>query len=131
MKILISPAIGQLIRYGIVGVMSNCLIYCGYLFIVYLGGGAKFSMTLMYLTGVVFSFFANFKWTFSQEDNRGTLFRYLQLHLVGYLLNFLLLFTFVDFLHYPHQVVQAISIVLVAIFGFFVCKYYVFQGGSK
>ena len=131
MRVIVSPAIVQVIRYVVVGVMSNCLIYLGYLFIVYVGAGAKLSMTLMYLAGVAFGYFANYKWTFTQGANRGALFRYLQMHVAGYFMNFLLLFIFVDFFGYLHQIVQAVAIVLVAIYGFFLCKYYVFCGESK
>ncbi|WP_150769521.1 GtrA family protein [Pseudomonas fluorescens] len=127
MKTFFTPSIVQLIRYGVVGVLNNFVLYLGYLVLVSAGVGAKLSMTLMYLTGVAVGFLANRNWTFKHGKGRGALIRYVQMHVTGYFLNFLLLFTFVDVLRYPHQVVQALSIIVVAIFGFFMCKYYVFR----
>ena len=125
------PALGQLIRYGVVGVVNNSLLYLGYLLIVYAGVGSKFSMTLMYLAGVIVGFLANYRWTFAQGKNHGALVRYILMHMFGYLINFLLLLIFVDGLGNPHQVVQVIAILVVAIYGFVTCKYYVFRASAK
>ncbi|AZO87098.1 GtrA-like protein [compost metagenome] len=130
MSFFTTPAFGQLIRYGIVGLVNNSLLYLGYLLIVYSGSGEKLSMTLMYLTGVAIGYIANYKWTFSQRKNRGALIRYVQMHVTGYLINFLLLYTLVDTLHYPHQIIQIFAIITVAFFGFFTCKYFVFRESS-
>ncbi|RLU08175.1 hypothetical protein CS078_16945 [Pseudomonas prosekii] len=125
------PALGQLIRYGVVGVVNNSLLYLGYLLIVYAGVGSKFSMTLMYLAGVIVGFLANYRWTFAQGKNHGALVRYILMHMFGYLINFLLLLIFVDGLGNPHQVVQVIAILVVAAYGFVTCKYYVFRASAK
>ena len=130
MSFFTTPAFGQLIRYGIVGLVNNSLLYLGYLLIVYSGSGEKLSMTLMYLTGVAIGYIENYKWTFSQRKNRGALIRYVQMHVTGYLINFLLLYTLVDTLHYPHQIIQIFAIITVAFFGFFTCKYFVFRESS-
>ncbi|RON45317.1 GtrA family protein [Pseudomonas frederiksbergensis] len=124
-------AIGQFVRYGVVGVVNNGLLYLGYLLIVYAGGGKKLSMTLMYLMGVIIGFLANYRWTFTQDKNHGALMRYIQMHVVGYLINFLFLFVLVDTLGFAHQVVQIVAILVVAIYGFFTCKYYVFRVREK
>jgi len=130
MNFFTSPAIGQLIRYGIVGLVNNSLLYLGYLLIVYSGRGEKLSMTLMYLTGVAIGYIANYRWTFSQKKNRGAVIRYVQMHITGYLINFILLYIFVDSLHYPHEIIQILAIIAVAFFGFFTCKYFVFRESS-
>ncbi|MNF57046.1 GtrA-like protein [compost metagenome] len=121
----------QFIRYCTVGIISNSLLYLGYLIIVYFGIGTKTSMTLMYLSGVAFGFCANYRWTFSQLNSQGTLLRYTLMHVVGYILNLSILYVFVDKLNYPHQAVQITAILLVAIYGFFTCKYFVFRSFSK
>ncbi|CAM3884189.1 GtrA-like protein [compost metagenome] len=125
------PSLTQFIRYGIVGVTSNGLIYLGYLLMINAGSGKKLSMTFMYLIGAAFGFFANHNWTFMSGINRGAVLRYVQMHVIGYLLNFLLLLIFSDLLGYPHQAVQAVAIAVVALYGFLACKYFVFSGGSK
>lgn len=130
MSFFASPAFLQLIRYGVVGLTNNALLYAGYLLLVYCGSGEKLAMTLIYIIGVLTSYTFNYKWTFSQKKNRGALIRYIQMHLTGYLINFLLLYILVDKLLYPHQLVQIFAIIVVAFFGFFTCKYFVFRDKS-
>lgn len=118
----------QLIRYGLVGVASNFAIYCVYLLITYLGVEPKTAMTLVYLIGATIGFVGHRKWTFvhSGDASRAAI-RYAFAHLSGYLINFLILFIFVDMLGYIHQVVQAAAIIVVAGFLFIIFKHYVFH----
>ena len=123
----IGKSMRQLIRYGLVGVASNAAIYFVYLLITYLGVEPKTAMTLVYMIGASIGFIGNRKWTFAHRGNcSSAVLRYVLAHLFGYLLNFLILFTFVDHLGYNHQWVQAAAILLVAGFLFIVFKYFVF-----
>ena len=118
----------QLIRYGVVGVVSNAAIYFIYLLITYLGVEPKTAMTLVYIIGASIGFIGNRKWTFAHRgDSSSAALRYVLAHLFGYLLNFLILFTFVDRLGYAHQWVQAVAIMIIAGFLFVVFKYFVFR----
>lgn len=118
----------QLIRYGLVGVVSNTAIYFVYLLITYISVGPKTAMTLVYIIGAVIGFIGNRKWTFAHHgDSTSAALRYVLAHLLGYLLNFLILFTFVDRLGYAHQWVQAAAIIIVAGFLFVAFKYFVFR----
>ena len=118
----------QLIRYGLVGIVSNFAIYFIYLLLTYLGVEPKLAMTLVYIIGASIGFLGNRKWTFAHRgDFTSVALRYVLAHLLGYLLNFLLLFTFVDQLGYAHQLVQAVAIIIVAGFLFIVFKYFVFR----
>jgi len=118
----------QLIRYGVVGVVSNAAIYFVYLLITYLGVEPKTAMTLVYIIGAAIGFIGNRKWTFAHRgDASSAAIRYILAHLSGYLLNFLILFTFVDRLGYAHQWVQAMAIMIIAGFLFIVFKYFVFR----
>ena len=122
----------QLIRYGSVGLVSNLIIYLLYVFITHVGIEPKISMTLVYILGVFIGFIANRNWTFAHQGSPiPTALRYAMGHLLGYLLNFLILFTFVDHLGYAHEKVQAIAIIVVAGFLFFIFKYYVFPKNSR
>ena len=117
----------QLVRYGLVGVVSNVTIYFVYLFITYIGVEPKTAMTLVYIIGASLGFIGNRKWTFDHRGKSSSAsLRYVLAHLFGYLLNFLILFTFVDRLGYSHQLVQALAIIIVAAFLFIVFKYFVF-----
>lgn len=118
----------QLIRYGLVGVVSNAAIYCVYLLITYLGVEPKTAMTFVYIIGASIGFIGNRKWTFAHRGNSSSAaLRYVLAHLLGYLLNLLILATFVDRLGYAHQLVQAAAIIIVAGFLFIVFKYFVFH----
>ena len=124
----IGKSMRQLIRYGVVGVVSNATIYFVYLLITYLGVEPKTAMTLVYIIGAAIGFIGNRKWTFAHRgDFSSAAFRYVLAHLFGYLLNFLILFTFVDRLGYAHQWVQAMAIMIIAGFLFIVFKYFVFR----
>ena len=121
----------QLIRYGLVGIVNNLTIYGVYLLITQQGVEPKIAMTLTYILGMTIGFIGNRKWTFSHRGNFfGTLTRYLFAHLLGFLLNFALLLTFVDYLGFPHQWIQAMAIVVVAVFLFIMFKYFVFRKNS-
>ena len=118
----------QLLRYGLVGVVSNAAIYFVYLLITYLGVEPKTAMTLVYIIGASIGFIGNRKWTFAHRGNSSSAaLRYVLAHLFGYLLNYIILFTFVDRLGYAHQWVQAVAIMIVAGFLFIVFKYFVFR----
>ena len=118
----------QLIRYGLVGVLSNVSIYFVYLFITYLGVGPKIAMTFVYIVGATIGFIGNRRWTFAHRgDSSSAALRYILAHFFGYLLNLLILFTFIDCLGYAHQWVQAMAILIVAGFLFIVFKYFVFH----
>lgn len=118
----------QLIRYGLVGLASNGAMYFIYLLITYLGMEAKTAMTLVYIVGAFIGFAGNRKWTFAHRGAYSSAaLRYVLAHLCGYLLNFMILYIFVDRLGYAHQWVQAAAIIIVAGFLFIIFKYFVFN----
>jgi len=118
----------QLLRYGFVGLLSNGIGYSVYLLVSSLGCPPKVTMTLLYGVGVIVSFIGNKKLTFADCSNSyTTVLRYLIAHLFGYIINYSLLFVFVDKLGYAHQLIQAISIFVVALFLFTILKFYVFS----
>lgn len=122
----------QLLRYGMLGLLSNLIIYLLYLLITYYDAKPKTAMTLVYILGASISFFANRKFTFSDKGGvLGSGIRYAITNLFGYLLNFFILMVFVDKLGYPHQLVQGIAIFVVAGFLFVCFKLFVFRYASN
>lgn len=121
--------LGQLIRYGIVGLLSNTVGYLLYLAITAAGMEHKLAMTLLYVVGVAQTFAFNKRWSFRHDGASRTAFvRYCSAYLIGYLINLLALFVFVDLLHYSHQIVQGILIFAMAFLLFIIQKYWVFRG---
>jgi putative flippase GtrA len=126
-NILTDKPILQLFRYGMIGVAINLALYSFYLLITYLGTEPKISMTIAYILGVFLGFIGHRTWTFMHKGALlGSGARYIIAHISGYLINFLILLTFVDKLGYPHQWVQAVAIFVVAGFLFVAYRYFVF-----
>ncbi len=122
-----APIRTQALRFTVVGVASNLLLYLLYLLLTWLGIGHKSAMTSLYLLGVLQTFVFNRSWSF-QHTGRASfaLGRYAVVYAAGYLLNLSLLWVAVDLFHLPHQGVQALAIVLVAASLFIMNRYWVF-----
>ncbi len=122
----------QLIRYGLVGIVTNAMLYAGYILVTWSGVDYKVAMTLLYVAGATFGFVGNRKWTF---DHRGdvtrTAFLYIAAQIAGYLINLALLLILTDYLGYPHQLAQAFGVIVVAGFLFLTFKYIVFFRQGK
>ena len=117
----------QVFIYVFFGALINGLGYALYLFLTYFWGTPKLTITALYFVGASIGFFVNRRFTFRHDGDisfAGA--RYLLAHVAGYLLNLVLLLLFVDLLNFPHQIVQAIAVVVVAIFLFVVLRVFVF-----
>ena len=122
----------QLIRYAVVGIGSNAILYLAYLLVTGTGIGHKTTMTLLYGVGILQTFLFNRRWTFDDRGEiHGTFFRYIITYALGYLLNLGLLYILVDEAGLPHQIAQGVLIFVVAVFLFLLQKYWVFSNTQK
>ena len=120
-------AAGQFIRYVTVGLASNGVLFAAYLLLTTVGMGPKPAMTLLYAMGVIQTFFFNKRWSFRHGGNHGPAFvRYCASYALGYGLNLAALWVLVDRLGYPHQIVQGIMILALAMMLFLLQKFWVF-----
>lgn len=120
--------IQQLVRFGVTGLLSNSIIYLGYLAVTWVGMGHKSAMTLCYLLGILMSFVLNRSWTFrSRTNTTPALLRYGIVYFSGYIVNFLILYIFVDFYGFPHQLVQGAAILTLAVAFFLAQKFWIFS----
>ena len=118
----------QLLRFGVVGLASNTLLYLIYLGMTGIGVGPKLSMSLLYVIGVIKTFAFNRSWTFNHEGRLDSAFvRYVAVYAFGYLVNFIVLAWLVDGMGYPHQIVQGVMILTLAICMFVLQKFWVFK----
>jgi putative flippase GtrA len=127
-----SSSLRQLVRYGLVGIAINLLGYLLYLLLTFSGVTPKLAMSLLYFIGAFAGFWGNRRLTFMHQGSliaSGT--RYLLAHGLGYLINLAILVTFVDWLGYPHQWVQAIAIFVVAGYLFIAFKIFVFANPNR
>ena len=133
MNIALTPTQRQFTKYAAVGLASNFILYCLYLLLTAVSLQPHVAMTIMYAAGVMFTYLMNRNWTFVYTGHRrATLLRYMLVYGLGYVINFLGLSVMVDRLGYPHKVVQACLILLLAIALFVLQKFWVFdRSGSQ
>ena len=128
------PASGrqQFIRFAVVGMLSNAVLFGLYLVLTRAGLTPAVSMSLAYAVGVLHTFAWNRRWTFSYAGGSAVPFaRYMAAYGVGYLVNLLLLRIFVDQLGLAHQAVQGAAILLVAALVFVLQKHWVFPAAQQ
>lgn len=121
--------LAQMLRFGIAGVLTNLAGYAAYLGLTeVLGFAPKPTMTVLYLAGVLLSFMANRSWVFRHQGSSGGVFvRFLLAHALGYSTNWLMLWDLVDLRGYPHYLVQAAAIMVVAALMFVTMRWFVFR----
>jgi putative flippase GtrA len=124
--------LGQVVRYGVVGVLNNFLGYLIYLLITWLWLDPKVAVTLMYPIGAVTAYFGHARYSFgySGRTSHGIV-RYAIAHLIGYGANVGMLYLFSDQMGYPHQLVQAVAIVAVAGILYLLFHYFVFPNRPR
>ena len=119
--------IGTFARFAAVGVVSNVALYLGYLGLTLARFGPKFAMTVCFVGGVLLSFALNRSWSFkSKSPTHRSLPRYALTYAGGYVVNLAGLVAFVDWWGFPHQIVQACLIVVVAVLMFVAQRTWVF-----
>lgn len=117
----------QLVRYGLVGVATNAIIYILYLVLTYFGVGPKVAMTLMFIIGATFCFVGNKKWTFShQGESSSAALRFLVAYAMAYTLNLFCMWVAVDRMGIPHYLVQAVNLVVISALLFIAQKFWIF-----
>ncbi len=122
----------RVLRYGIVGLSTNAAGYLIYLLITFFGLSPKVTMTMLYAIGATMGYLGNFRFTF---DYRGSHWagatRFALTYGAGYALNLGLLIVFVDWWHYPHQLVQGVAIFVNAAFLFVALNVFVFPDSKR
>ena len=117
----------QFVRYSLVGLGSNLVLYLAYLLLTYIGMGPKSAMTLLYALGVAQTFLFNRKWSFGHEGGLHSAFtRHVASYAFGYILNLAVLWIAVDQMGLPHQIVQGVMILTLAVMLFLLQKFWVF-----
>jgi len=120
--------IGQIWRYSILGILNNLLSYLIYLVLTLFWLDPKVALTIMYPIAAAIGYFGHSKYTFTYNGhNSHGLARYVIAHLIGYWTNIGMLYLFWNRLGYPHQLVQAVAIVVVAGVLFLLYRYFVFS----
>ena len=123
---------GQFVRYAAVGLISNGVGFLLYLGLTFAGMEHKIAMTLLYAIGVLQTFVFNKRWSFQHDGVHGPAFvRYCITYGLGYVINLLALIVLVDFVGYPHEIVQGIMVISLAAMLFTLQKFWVFAPGIQ
>lgn len=126
------PELLQFLRYVVVGVLTNALLYSSYLLLSAFGIGAKTAMSLLYIPGVMVGFLGNRNFTFRHEGRiPSSMLRYFATYAFGYVFNFASLAVFVDVLHLPADYVVLALIVVTAVMLFALQRWWVFSRGER
>jgi putative flippase GtrA len=119
---------GQILRFGIVGLLSNIAIYLLYLILTGNGVEHKTAMTVLYAAGFTSTYLFNRNWTFKSSGKISTSFPlYVLTYVIGYFINLFFLFALVDLAGFDHRLVQGCMILVVAAFLFFTQKRLIFK----
>lgn len=122
----------QLVRFAVVGVLSNGAFYLVYLFLASQWLTPRQAMTVTYALAVINTFAFNRTWTFAHRGKMGGPFaRYVAAYLIGYVVNFALLTILVDVYQLPHQAVQGFAVVTIAVLLFLLQKFWVFPARAN
>lgn len=118
----------QLFRFAVVGVLSNLSLYGIYILLTLASLQPRVAMSITYAGGVLIAFLLNRYWTFAHRGAKGSaLIRYVVAYAIGYVFNFLMLVWMVDDLGYPHEIVQACLILILALAFFLAQKFWIFR----
>jgi len=118
----------QSLRFVLVGLASNLLLFLLYLLLITLGSGPKIAMTLLFVLGTMQTFIFNKSWTFAHRGFlQASFLKYVAIYSFAYLLNLTALLVLVDGFGYPHQCVQGGMILALALMLFLLQKFWVFR----
>ncbi|XOV89465.1 MAG: GtrA family protein [Pseudomonadota bacterium] len=119
---------GQMVRYGVSGLLSNALLYLGFLLLTEMGVHYLIAMSSMYMFGVSLSFSLNKKWTFKHTGKVTRTFIYFLLaHLSTYLFALIVLSVSVEVLDMDFRLVQFVLVFVSAIYLFLLQKILIFR----
>jgi len=115
--------------FGIIGVVSNILLYFAYLLLTLAGVSVLLAMTVVFFTGVLVSWTLNARLTFKRPLTPASAKRMLVAYSAAYSLNTCILGVSHYVLDLPHELIQGTIMLIFSIFLFFAQKYWVFGRG--
>ena len=117
----------QIMQFGIIGLLTNGMLYALYLLLCRLAFQPLVAMTITFALGVALSWLLNGLITFRAQLTRRSGFRMIMAYLGAYLSNLSLLWLAVHVFSLPHQWIQLVIMILLAILLFALQKFWVFS----
>ncbi|WP_075721401.1 GtrA family protein [Roseburia sp. 499] len=121
----------ELLRYGITGAATTAVNYVVYIFLLYLNWNYLVSNTIAWMFAVTFAYIVNRKMVFhSQNRVLQEAFSFVSMRFITLLLENLLLFCFIQQLHFP-PLLSKLAVSIVTIIGnYVICKCHIFVKGA-
>jgi putative flippase GtrA len=119
----------QVVSFGVIGVINNVVLYGVYLLLTFLGVNVLVAMTLVFCAGVLLSWFLNGRFTFKRRLTSVSAKRMGVAYLVAYLANVFFLGVSHYVFYLPHEAIQGVIMVLLAVGLFFAQRHWVFRHG--
>ncbi|WP_423243588.1 GtrA family protein [Clostridium thermarum] len=112
-----------------VGVLNTLITVSSYSILIYIGIHYFIANTAGYILGTLNSYFFNKSWVFQSKDSARDLFyKFIIVNIITLSISNILLFIFVDKLHYEKYLVQIIVIPITMLFNFTLNKVWTFKG---
>lgn len=125
-------ALVEFIRYAVVGLLNNLMIYMVYLLVTFLGLDPKIAITIFYPLGALSAYFGHLKYSFLYTGEKSwMLFKFVFAYALCYGLNLFMLFVLTDIAGFSHQLVQALAIAIIGVVLFLMIKYFVLSPIAK
>lgn len=120
--------LAQLTKFSAVGITGNLLGYSIYILLTYLGLKPTYAVSILYPLGAMFSFYGNLRFTFKYAGNPiKAKVKFIFSYLSGYIINIFILHIFVTELQYPHELMQLFATCVIAIYLFFISKFFIYR----
>lgn len=115
-------------KFILVGLVYNIIGYLFYLVTTFLGAKPQYAAIFLFCINLTMGYFGHRKVSFTSDNSivKSSIL-YILTYIVALGINLGLLTLFVDHLGFPHQLVQATCIVIIACFSFVSLKYLVFK----
>lgn len=118
----------QFLKFGVIGVINTVITVITYQLLIYSGINHFVANTAGYLLGTINSYFFNNYWVFQAKDKSKEVFsKFIMVNFVTLCISNLLLFIFVDKLHYRKDLVQIFVIPITMVFNFILNKFWTFK----
>jgi len=118
----------QSIRFGIVGLTSNLVLYLFYVVLIKYGLDPKLVISLSYAISMVWTFILNKRWSFAHQGNWWTSStKFLLFYVSLYIINLTILYITVDIFNLSPILVQAIVFFVYVPIVFIVQRYWIFR----
>lgn len=109
----------KFIKYSFVGIICTGIYFISmFIIIEFLNREPVFAATISFLIMTIFSYTLNKKYTFGGKYSHQQLLRFLVVSLVGFILNFVIIYTVVNILSLHYSIGEVVTILVIPLVNF-------------